>query len=152
MSRFVIYLRLEKHLSQFLRNSLGNPVEFPVNSNENAVIRTFIQKLPPGRIPDIPQDTDTAIYIPNSKAKPAEYYNYFGPKAKNVLIGCIRDLFRRSLWEELSQMPMEDGISGKIEAWCEMHGIDIECADTIRQQYYRMRDSYNKKGIFLGKK
>lgn len=152
MSRFVIYLRLEKHLKQFLENSFGKPVQFPVNSNENAVIRTYIQKLPPNRIPDVPTDDDTSIYIPDSKAKPAEYYNYMGPHAKIVLIRCIRDIFKRCLWAELSAMPMNTGIYTKINAWCEMHGIDIEHADTIRQQYYRMRDSYNKKGIFLGKK
>lgn len=152
MSKFVIYLKLEKHLKQFLENSLGAPVQFPINSNENAVIRTYIQRLPPNRVPDVPTDEDTAIYIPDSKAKPSEYYNYFGPKAKNVLIACIRDMFKRSLWAELSQMPMDEGIATKIIAWCEMHGIDTEYADTVRQQYYRMRDAYNKKGIFLGKK
>lgn len=152
MSKFCVYIKLELYLKQFLGNSLGYPVEFPVNSNENAVLRTFLQRLPPGRIPDIPTDDDTAIYIPDSKAKPAEYYNYLGPKAKNVMIGCIRDLFKRCLWAELSGMPMDQGVNAKIIAWCEMHGIDTEHADTIRQQYYRMRDAYTKKGIFLGKK
>ena len=62
MSKFCVYIKLELYLKQFLGNSLGYPVEFPVNSNENAVLRTFLQRLPPGRIPDIPTDEDTAIF------------------------------------------------------------------------------------------
>ena len=31
-----------------------------------------------------------------------------------------------------------------------MHGIDIDYIETVRQKYYRMRNAYNRKGMFLG--
>jgi len=36
-----------------------------------------------------------------------------------------------------------------IDAWCEMHGIDIEYDRTILMRYNRLRKSYEKKGIDL---
>ena len=44
MSHIVFYIKLEPYLKQWLHNSLGNPVVFPPQSNENAVIRRFLRK------------------------------------------------------------------------------------------------------------
>lgn len=51
MSHIVFYIKLEPYLKQWLHNSLGNPVVFPPQSNENAVIRRFLRKRPPGGFP-----------------------------------------------------------------------------------------------------
>lgn len=66
MKDFVVYIKLEKYLSQWLTHSLGHPVRFPSQSNENSVIRRFIQKLPPGRQPEMAFEGATAIVIPDS--------------------------------------------------------------------------------------
>ncbi|MBS1438245.1 MAG: hypothetical protein HP007_10830 [Bacteroides sp.] len=42
------------------------------------------------------------------------------------------------------------GLNKTIAAWCEMHGIDDDYSETVRQKYYRMRTSYSRRGIFLG--
>lgn len=152
MSNFIIYLPLEKYLSEWLVNRLGSPVVFPQYSNENAVIRTFISKLPEGMAPEIPNQSLTAIAIPDSASKPPETYNYLGERGKNALREAIKDLFIRSLWADLS--PLEKGSVGLnklIYAWCEMHGIGIDRAETVRQCYYRIRKAYAKKGINLRK-
>lgn len=155
MSQFVIYISLEKYLAQWVRHHFGDPVVFPVQSNANAVIRAFISRLPSGLSPDLPKESlaigkAVAFAIPDSKAKPAQYYNYMGRRGKLAVKEVVRDLFRRSLWNDIS--PLDDsniGLSTRIAAWCEMHGIATEYAETVRQCYYRMRDTYAAHGINL---
>ena len=151
MSSIVFYLRLEPYLRQWLVHSLGDPVVFPAQSNENAVIRRFLRKRPEDIHPELAADGLTAICIPDSKAKPPQYYNYLGKKAKAAVKETIEDLFRANLWNEISDLTRRNcGLNKTIAAWCEIHGIDDDYSETVRQKYYRMRDSYNKKGIFLG--
>ena len=150
MSQFVIYIKLEKYLSEWLTHSLGCPVRFPTGSNENAVIRAFIQKMPDGELPDKATDDATPICIPDSKAKPVDSYNYMGEKGKKAVHEAIMDLFTRNLWNDLR--PIENsriGINTRSAAWCEMHGIGIDRVETVRQKYYRIRDAYTRRGINL---
>lgn len=150
MKDFVVYIKLEKYLSQWLTHSLGHPVRFPSQSNENSVIRRFIQKLPPGQQPEMAFEGATAIVIPDSKAKDPATYNYLGPRAKEAVIEAIEDLFRRNMWAELGDMADRSvGLNKMIAAWCELHGIDDDYIETVRQKYYRIRNAYSKKGIFL---
>lgn len=151
MSHIVFYIKLEPYLKQWLHNSLGNPVVFPPQSNENAVIRRFLRKRPPEVQPEMAENELTAIVIPDSKAKPPQYYNYLGKKAKAAVKETIEDLFRANLWNEMSDLTKRDcGLNKTIAAWCEMHGIDDDYSETVRQKYYRMRTSYSRRGIFLG--
>ena len=85
MSQFVIYIKLEKYISEWLTHSLGYPVRFPNGSNENAVIRAFIQQTPKGETPDTAAEGMTPIYIPDSKAKPPESYNYMTDSGKKAV-------------------------------------------------------------------
>lgn len=150
MSRFVIYINLEKYLSQWAVHHFGDPIVFPPQSNENAVIRAFLSKLPSGVTPEVNDGSLTAIAIPDSKSKPVAYYNYMGDRGKEAVKEAIKDLFLRSLWADLS--PLEDspvGLNSRIRAWCEMHGIDIDRMETVRQCYYRIRESYNRSGVRL---
>lgn len=151
MKDFVVYIKLEKYLAQWLTHSLGHPVRFPAQSNENAVLRRFLQKIPEGKQPELMFDGATAVVIPDSKAKDPSIYNYLGPRAKEAVIEAIEDLFRRNLWSELGDMTdCNIGLNKMIAAWCEMHGIDDDYVETVRQKYYRIRNAYNKKGVFLG--
>lgn len=151
MSNFVIYLDLPVHLSQWLTHSLGCPVRFPSKSAENAVITRFIQRLPAGAHPDVAADGLTPVCIPDSKAKDPAYYNYMGPYGKEALVQSIRELFRISLWNELGRVLVEDtnGVNAQVYAWCEMHGIDIDHMEPVRQMFFRMRRAYTKSGIIL---
>ena len=69
MKDFVFYIKLEHYLAQWLTHSLGNPVRFPAQSNENSVIRRFLQKLPPDKLPEMPSDDTVAIVIPRRKIR-----------------------------------------------------------------------------------
>jgi hypothetical protein len=150
MNSFVIYVKLEKYLSQWLTNALGSPVRFPAQSNENAVIRRFLQKLPKDKAPIMASEELTPIFIPDSKAKDPRLFNYFGPRAQEALTEAIEDLFRRNLWAELGDLlDGTVGLNKTIAAWCEMHGIDDDYSETVRQKFYRIRKAYTQKGIFL---
>ena len=55
------------------------------------------------------------------------------------------------MWAELGEMSVDQsiGVNKMVAAWCEMHGIDDDFVETVRQKYYRMRNAYTKKGLFL---
>lgn len=153
MSKLCVYIKLKPYLKEWLVHSLGEPVTFPEHSNVNAVVRTFLQRRPP----DVPVETNldgelTAISIPDSKAKPAEYYNYLSNSAKKAVVESIEDLFRMNMWNELAQLAMVDdgrGVNTHVAAWCEMHGISLDSVETVRQKYFRIRKAYTEKGIDL---
>ena len=150
MSNFVIYIKLERYLSEWLTHSLGSPVRFPAGSNENAVIRAFIQPTPDGELPETASEGMTAIYIPDSKAKPPARYNHLGERGKAALREAINDLFTRNLWNELRPLDnVNIGVNTRIAAWCELHGIGIDRVETVRQKYYRIREAYRRRGINL---
>lgn len=152
MSKFVFYIKLEKFLAEWLVNALGDPVAFPPYSNENAVIRTFISKLPPGTEPQTAGEGLVAVRIPDSASKPPETYNHMGRRGQAAVREAVRDLFIRSLWNDLRQL--EDspvGINSLIAAWCESHGIALDRHETVRQWYYRARRKYAQQNINLKK-
>jgi hypothetical protein len=150
MSKFLIYLHVEPYIRQWLIHSFGNPVEFPASSNENAVIRRFTQKQPASLKPQKPSEDDVAICIPACKYKNPETYNYLSLQAKKALEESIIDLFRINMWNDLGDLA--DTSCKKMSAfraWCTMHGIDVEYAETVRMKWYRMRKSYQTKGVNL---
>lgn len=152
MSKFVLYVNLPKYLHEWATHQLGDPVTFPQYSNENAVIRSFLQKLPAGVSPDVRTDGATAVAIPDSASKPIEYYNYMGDRGKLAVVEVIKDLFTRALWNDINQLEKSPvGLNQLIAAWCEMHGIGLDRVETVRQRYYRIRKAYYKHGINLKK-
>ena len=150
MSNFVIYLKLERHLAQWLNFKFGNPVVFPNYSNENAVIRAFISKRPADVAPELEAPGLTAIAIPDSVAKPPEVYNYMGEKGKAAVRETCRDLFIRALWADMKPVTASKiRINALLAAWCEANGIDIDCIENVRQSFYRIRKAYAKRGVNL---
>jgi hypothetical protein len=150
MSNFCFYMKLEPYLAQWLVNRLGNPVRFPAQSNENAIIRRFVQRPPDGTAPDLPGDGLIAVAIPDSKAKDPQYYHYMGVKAKRALAEAINDLFTMCLWNDVRDLLDEgqNGVNTIIEAWCEMHGVTAD-SEAVRQRYYRLRRKYASQGVNL---
>lgn len=150
MSKFTVYIRLQPFVGQWLTNAFGNPVVFPPQSIENSTIRRFIRKRPADVRPDTASPGMTAVCIPDSTQAPPETYNYLSPKGKKALEECIEDNFKLCLWSELHDLhDVGCTVMTAIYAWCENHGIDLDHAGTIRQRYYRLRDSYLKHGIDL---
>lgn len=153
MSQFVVYIPLKPFISQWLKHHYGDPVKFQPKSVENSTILQFTQKLPEGSQPDMPADGLTAICIPDNEKKDPATYNYLGKKGKEAVEECIERTFKLMMWNELNDMSgIGCTILTAIDAWCEMHGIDVEYDRTILQRYCRIRNSYVKKGIDLRRK
>ena len=149
MSNFVVYLKLQPFVAQWLHFHFGNPVQFHPHSVENSTILQFTQKLPDGRVPDTAADGLTAVCIPDNEKNPATY-NYLAPKGKEAVVDCIERTFKLMMWNELNDMSgVGCSVLSAIDAWCEMHGIDVEYDRTILMRYNRLRNSYVKKGIDL---
>ena len=150
MSNYNIYIKLPRHLHQWLTFTLGNPVVFPAYSNENAVIRSFLSKRPEGVDPEVAAPGLTAIAIPDSVAKPPEVYNHIGERGKAAVTEAIKDLFIRALWADMKPVTGSTvRVNTLLSAWCESHGIDLDCIENVRQSFYRLRKQYDKKGINL---
>lgn len=150
MSKFVIYLDVEPYMKQWLTHAYGDPVVFPASSSENAVIRRLTTKRPSNDVPEQPSDRAVAISIPSCKYKSPETYNYLTPFGKQALSESLDDLFRINMWQDLGDL--SDTSCTKMSAfraWCQMHGIDIDYAETIRMKWYRMRRAHQSKGINL---
>jgi hypothetical protein len=95
----------------------------------------------------------TAVCIPYSKQKDPATWNYVSENGKKFIIELIESIFLDNLWNEMSQMCSEDSkLQSAAYAWCEMHGIDLDYADTIRMRFYREKRKLLKKGIDLRKK
>lgn len=92
MSKFVIYIKVEPFIKQWLIHSFGNPVVFPAQSIENSTIRRFTQKQP-NAIPLPAGQDEVAIAIPDSKAKDPIIYNYLSTYGKKPWQNASTTLF-----------------------------------------------------------
>lgn len=150
MSQFVAYIRVKPFIRQWLVHHYGEPVVFPPQSVENATIRRFLTTTPANVVPTMGEEGDVAICIPDSKQKPVITYNYLGKHAKEAVVECIEDTFKRQMWNELNDLhDCGCSILKAIQAWCENNGISIDYDDTIKMRYQRMRNNYLKNGIDL---
>ena len=153
MSKFVVYLRLQPFIAQWLHYHFGDPVRFHPQSVENSTILQFTQKLPEGRQPDTAAEGLTAVCIPDNEKKDPATYNYLSPKAKEAVADCIERTFKLMMWNELNDMSCVGcSVLGAIDAWCEMHGVSIDYADTIRQRFYRERERLLACGVDMRKR
>lgn len=153
MSQFVIYLRLKPFIRQYLIHHFGNPVRFDDHSVMNARLLSVLMRRNGNVTPETAADGLTAICIPYSKQKDPACYNYVSAHGKKLIEEMIDNIFLVNLWNEISQMYNEDTkLQSAAYAWCEMHGIDIDYADTIRMRFYREKKRLEKRGIDLRSK
>lgn len=153
MSDYLIYVKLEPFIRQWLVNSFPEPVTFAPQSVGNATIRHFLVKQPADRPVPLKEEGDVAFRIPDSKYKPPRTYNYLTRYGHAALREHINDLFNLDLWNSLSDVATNNlHVMNSVYQFCDDHNIDIDYAGTIRQRFYRMRKSYEKNGIHLEKK
>lgn len=153
MSKFVIYVELKPFIAQWAVHHYGCPIEFPPQSVGNARIISVLKKRPQDAAPDVEREGLTPICIPYSKQKEPESWNYVSQNGKRFIVQYIDAVFRDNMYNELNQMCQDDSkIQTACYAWCEMHGINIDYADTIRQRFYRERCSQLDCGVDLRRK
>lgn len=150
MSNFVIYLKLKPFVAQYLEYHFGNPVRFDDHSVTNARIVSVLQQRRDGQKPETAADGLTPVCIPYSKQKDPHAWNYVSEAGKRFIVDHIESIFLSNLWDEMSRMCGDDTkIQSAAYAWCDMHGISIDYADTIRMRFYRERNKFLKHGIDL---
>ena len=72
---------------------------------------------------------------------------------KRFIVDYIEALFNDSLYGEFREMfGKESKLQTVAYAWCEMHGVSIDYADTIRQRFYRERERLLACGVDLRKR
>lgn len=160
MSQFVIYVELKPFIRQWAVHHFGYPVRFPDQSVGNARIVAVLRKRPEGAEPDIARpaaqgggETLTPICIPYSKQKDPESWNYVTPSGKRFIAEYIEALFKDNLYGEFKEMCDQDSkLQTAAYAWCEMHGVSIDYADTIRQRFYRERERLLACGVDMRKR
>lgn len=146
MSEYIIYLKLDPYLAQWLIHEHGGtPVAFPKNSMENDIIELGLMKKPYLALPNEPGENKVPIALPYFKSKNVRYNNYLSLKSRNALQRCIRSRFVMTLWKDLYKF----GYIGKkkqdlIWAWMETHGIEATDTNfnTIAKIYLRKRNVY----------
>lgn len=153
MSKFVVYIELKPFIAQWAVNHFGNPVTFPPQSVGNARIISILRKRPEDTAPDVACDGLTPVAIPYSKQKDPEGWNYVTPSGKRFIAEYVESLFKDNLYSEFKEMCSEDSkLQTAAYTWCEMHGIDINYADTIRQRFYRERERLLVCGVDMRKR
>ena len=150
MSQFNIYINLKPFIAQWATNHFGNPITFPPQSVGNARIIAVLRKTPRDADPDVEKEGFTPVAIPYSKQKDPSSWNYVTPSGKKFIAEYVEALFQDNLYQEFSEMCGADSkLQTAAYAWCEMHGIDIDYADTIRQRFYRERERLLACGVDL---
>lgn len=154
MSEFVIYLKLKPFIRQYLVHHFGNPVRFDDHSVTNARIVSVLQRRQPMYNREESEDPDAVpVCIPYSKQKDPACWNYVSERGRKFIIEHIEAVFLSNLWNEMSEMCGDDTkLQTAAFAWCEMHGISLDHADTIRMRYYREKVRLLKHGIDLRSK
>ena len=146
MSEFIIYLKLDPYLAQWIVHEYGGtPVVFPKNSTENDIIELGLMKKPFLAAPNEPGENKIPLALPHFKSKNVRYNNYLSYKSRRALGQCIRSRFVMALWKDLYKF----GYIGKkkqdlIWAWMETHGIEATDTNfnTIAKIYLRKRNVY----------
>ena len=153
MSKVVIYVELKPFIAQWAVYHYGSPIKFPPQSVGNARIMSVLKKRPLDAAPDVEKDGLTPISIPYSKQKDPDVWNYVSENGKRFIVQYIDAVFRDNMYMELNEMCQDESkIQTACYAWCEMHGISIDYADTIRQRFYRERRYQLDCGVDLRRK
>lgn len=166
MNAFFIYLALPPYLAQWYANEctkihnrdnascphevyrFPNPVIPVRGSAESGVIESWLDKQPKDALPALaPDDATIAIQIPSFSGMPVEYYNYFSPSAKEVLVDTIRNRFQVALFSDIHKARAKNPaarIDLLINAWMEKNCIEYNDTNwnAIAKIYQRKRDVY----------
>lgn len=152
MDQNIIYVHFEGYLKQWLINRLGNPVRFNRGSYENAILKIYISK-------HVPSDQDYVLHdnnmipviIPRIEGKPWPQYRYLGRRGRTRLADAVETLFRIDMWNSCAKYITNKNFQEQIEKWCKSRGICSDYWGAVMKKFYRMRQSYVKRGIVLGK-
>lgn len=148
MSDFLLYIKLDPYLAQWFINQMGGstPVKLIKGCVESKHLQLFLEKRPPGVLPESPEGK-VAVEIPYFRVKPPEVYNYLPEDAMKSLVKLIRDRFDWQLFTDIhvfKNMVFEQ--KELIYAWMNQNGIEKTGTnwDAIVMRYRVLRRRYLK--------
>lgn len=145
-----IYLSLPKYLKEWCLHDWADAngvVRFPRGSAENDVLEMMLDKMPEDGTPQLREEGQIAIAVPDFKSKPAPYWCMLSEDARETLKHVIMVRFRVQLWNDLYRVEkLSLPITNSIYDWMTRHGIEHEekSWEAIRQMFFRQRKAYKK--------
>ena len=145
-----IYLTLPKYLKEWCLHDWADAqgvIRFPRGSAENDVLEMMLDKIPEDGTPQLQEEGQVAIAVPDFKSKPAPYWCMLSEDAREVLKHVIMVRFRVQLWNDLYKVEkLSLPITDSIYDWMTRHGIEHEekSWEAIRQMFFRQRKAYRE--------
>lgn len=152
MKDFLVYVKVERYIKEWLEFHLGSPVRFPERSYENELLHRHLSRRPYNMPIEAIDGCKVAIVITDSNRARPEYYNYLGKRGQRAIVSAIDALFRLDLWSGCAPLlHSKTELNKGVENWCTNNGISIDATEAVRQKFYRIRKTYLERGIVLGK-
>ena len=148
-SNFLVYLKLEPYLAQWVSHEHGLPIRFPRGSIENDIIELGLKIRDDDNDEevDLPGEGKYPVVLPFFKHKDVRYYNYLSDSSKEHLIHCLKIRFAIALWNDLYKFG-NIGIQKQdlIYVWMDAHDIDDTETNwlVISKIYTRKRKAYQQ--------
>ncbi len=146
-SNFMVYVKMEPYLAQWVAHEHGIPIRFPRGSIENDIIELGLKIRGDDEPVDLPGEGKYAVVLPFYKHKDVMYYNHLSESSKDQLVHCLKVRFAIALWNDLYRF----GHIGKkkedlIYAWMDAHDIDDTETNwlVISKIYSRKRRAYQQ--------
>lgn len=131
MSNITFSLSLPPWLAQWYTNRRGGslPIKLAKGSLESITVQKFSRKKSESDAPDIPEEGDLLIEIPDSKIKPAINYSFIPDSAKTLLYKTILEEFDFCMAHEII-LPQFTKFSDTLKknliySWMNENGIEF---------------------------
>jgi len=154
MSQYVIRLQLQPFIAAWLRSHYGDPVTFPARSAERLAVRrlTVSRRSDAERLYGERQlesgMTTVEVSVPDCSYKRASTFHYLSRRGRRRLTQMVDDLFQADLFGQLTSRTARGSLlKDAVWDWCMASGIAPDHTDTIRQRFYRMRESHKQCGL-----
>lgn len=149
-----VYVPMPAYMRQWLRSRFGCPARFPAGSYENAILARHLTRPPRGAAPQLPSPLAAPVAAPSVRGKPAATHNYLPRRGMALLAASVSTLFTLDLWGGcVCLLASESAAIGEgLEEWCRSRSITPENREAVRQRFYRLRLSYARRGVILGKR
>lgn len=153
-----VVIFVEPYLKAWAASHFGLPVRLPPSTGEALLLSHLLKSSPRGR-PGPPVTTSTAaarleplpVIIPHRCTRSGRIFLSHG--AAMQLRHAFADLFCLHLWSDCRHLVHSRGaLLQGLNEWCRAQGIAIDHREAVRQKFYRLRLSYERNGIILGRK
>ncbi|MBQ8097209.1 MAG: hypothetical protein IJ243_09040 [Prevotella sp.] len=152
MDTYKVTLKMQPFVAAWLRKHYGNPVRFPDRSIESIELR----RLTVGRRSASEEEAcrdglePVDFALPDCAYHKPSVYHYLNRRGRRTLQSMTDDLFQIDLYHGIESIVAEGGtLVDAIWTWCRRNDIHPDFTGTIRQRFYRARESHRSCGVQL---